>query len=135
MGGPDPSQFGTIVATALGSYWPLVLVNLGYRWRHFPAARSPTTSQDAFIGPYVNVIRMHLLIFVFAGKSRGDDPAVPAGVRFGLTALKAIGDGEDRCLPSLQCQPSHVDPIMTRFPHFPAEKRGLASCRGGTQGL
>jgi hypothetical protein len=64
MGFPS---FAAIFKTALGSYWPFVLVNLGYRWRNFPKARLSLADKGAFIGPYLNVIRMHLLIFVFAG--------------------------------------------------------------------
>ncbi len=64
MGFPS---FAAIFKTALGSYWPFVLVNLGYRWRNFPKERLSLADKAAFIGPYLNVIRMHLLIFVFAG--------------------------------------------------------------------
>lgn len=64
MGFPD---IRAIFTKALGSYWPFVLVNLWYRWRDFPREGLSLAKKDAFIGPYINVIRMHLLIFVFAG--------------------------------------------------------------------
>ncbi|MBP8305288.1 MAG: hypothetical protein KBE04_14315 [Phycisphaerae bacterium] len=59
--------FKAILEKALGSYWPFVLVNLWYRWRDFPKERLVWAQKDALIGPYLNVIRMHILIFVFAG--------------------------------------------------------------------
>jgi hypothetical protein len=40
---------------------------LGYRWRNFRKERLSPGDRGAIFGPYLNVIRMHLLIFVFAG--------------------------------------------------------------------
>jgi hypothetical protein len=56
-----------IFQTTLARYWPFVLVNLGYRWRDLPKGRVSLAGKDAFMAPYASVIRMHLLIFVFAG--------------------------------------------------------------------
>jgi hypothetical protein len=65
--GMDFSNFRAIFTKALSSFWPFVLVNLWYRWRDFPREGLSLAKKDVFIGPYLNVIRMHLLIFVFAG--------------------------------------------------------------------
>ena len=63
-GFPD---FRAIFTAALSAYRPFVLVNLWYRWRDFPKDALSLAQKTALMGPYLNVIRMHILIFVFAG--------------------------------------------------------------------
>jgi len=58
----------TVLATALRQYWPIVAATFVSRWTDFPFRKKVSLSgQDTMMKPYANVIRMHLLIFVFAG--------------------------------------------------------------------
>jgi hypothetical protein len=55
-----------MVGRTLASFWPLVVASFLARLSDiFPS--SPAPGKDSFAAPYVNVVRMHLLIFVFAG--------------------------------------------------------------------
>lgn len=63
-GFPD---FFAMLSTALGSYWPLVLTTFISRFSDFPFQGMDLKSGDVIKSPYVNVVRMHILIFVFAG--------------------------------------------------------------------
>lgn len=61
-----PNIFATLSA-ALRSYWPLVLATFASRYSDFPFSGVDFgNKKDLFKKPYVNVIRMHLLIFIFA---------------------------------------------------------------------
>ncbi len=57
----------TILSVALESYWPLVLATFISRFRDLPFSGVDLKGKNPFIKPYANVIRMHILIFVFAG--------------------------------------------------------------------
>ena len=62
-----PNIFATLSA-ALGSYWLLVLATFVSRYSDFPfSGLEFGKKKDLFKKPYANVIRMHLLIFIFAG--------------------------------------------------------------------
>lgn len=61
---PDP--LGILLA-AVAAYWPFVLASFISRVRDFPLKGVEMKSKNPFMKPYANVIRMHLLIFVFAG--------------------------------------------------------------------
>jgi len=60
------NHFGAIVSTALALYWPFVLLSALSMRRGFREAWSGSGS-NPMMRPYVNVIRMHLMIFVMAG--------------------------------------------------------------------
>lgn len=62
-----PNIFATL-GVALRSYWPLVLATFASRYSDFPFMGVDFgKKKDIFKKPYANVIRMHLLIFIFAG--------------------------------------------------------------------
>jgi hypothetical protein len=55
------------VARSTASFWPLIVASFLSRLSDiFPGSPAPS-GKDSFAAPYANVIRMHLLIFVFAG--------------------------------------------------------------------
>ncbi|HEX5791603.1 MAG TPA: DUF6498-containing protein [Luteolibacter sp.] len=57
-----------IFKTALATYWPFVLSSFIARWPDFKwRPKLARKKEIPFAKPYVNVVRMHLLIFVFAG--------------------------------------------------------------------
>jgi len=66
-----------MVGAAISSYWPLVVATFISRFTDLPLKSEKSIfdkdpmkavkGADPFIKPYANVIRMHLLIFVFAG--------------------------------------------------------------------
>lgn len=57
-----------IFKTALATYWPFVLSSFIARWPDFKWRPQLTGVKGVpFTKPYINVARMHLLIFVFAG--------------------------------------------------------------------
>ena len=57
----------TLAGTALAAYWPFVLMTLISRARDFPLGHKAMAGSSVMFQPYLNVIRMHILIFVFAG--------------------------------------------------------------------
>lgn len=59
------SSIPRMALLALQTYWPMAAMSLLSRLRDF---RGPV----GFVRPYINVIRMHLLIFVFAGLNAMD---------------------------------------------------------------
>jgi len=62
-----PNIFAAL-SVALRSYWPLVLATFASRHSDFPFSGVEFgKKKDLFKKPYANVIRMHLLIFIFAG--------------------------------------------------------------------
>jgi hypothetical protein len=60
-----------ILAKALESYWPLVAATVVSRLSDFRPSDG-LFGRDAFAKPYGNVVRMHVLIFVFAGLQAAD---------------------------------------------------------------
>ena len=67
-----------MIGTAIALYWPMVLATFISRFSDLPLKDDKTKKKsifkggaspggDAFMKPYSNVIRMHMLIFVFAG--------------------------------------------------------------------
>ena len=67
-----PFDFLHIVATSAASFWPLIVASFLLRLSDiFPGFPAPS-GKDSFAAPYANVIRMHLLIFVFAGLHMAD---------------------------------------------------------------
>ena len=61
-----------LVARSIASFWPLIIASFLSRLSDiFPI--SPTAmGKESFAAPYANVVRMHLLIFVFAGLHMAD---------------------------------------------------------------
>jgi hypothetical protein len=57
----------TIAPAALLAYWPFVVMTFVARARDFRMSGDKQVLEGAMFLPYVNVIRMHILIFVFAG--------------------------------------------------------------------
>jgi len=81
-GGPvgPPGLFGNpfgdpfaLTACAVANYYPMVLATLVSRWSDLPlkagsgAGDAAKARGAALVKPYLNVVRMHLLIFVFMG--------------------------------------------------------------------
>ncbi|MCX7008607.1 MAG: DUF6498-containing protein [Kiritimatiellaeota bacterium] len=62
-----PPNVFTLIGTALSAYWPFVLMTFVSRVRDFPWRQQPDDEGKAMFAPYLNVIRMHLLIFIFGG--------------------------------------------------------------------
>jgi hypothetical protein len=58
--------FMLIIGTALAEYWPFVLFSAFSRFGDYREALAAEGEPNMF-RPYLNVVRMHLLIFVFAG--------------------------------------------------------------------
>ena len=56
-----------MAARALGSFWPLVVASFLSRLSDIFPSSPGRSVKDSFAAPYANVVRMHLLIFVFAG--------------------------------------------------------------------
>lgn len=52
---------------ALEKGWPLILGTFISRWKSLPIHAGGASIGANFVKPYINVIRMHLLIFIFAG--------------------------------------------------------------------
>ena len=70
-GGAFPSMPALVARTA-ASFWPLIVASFLSRLSDiFPASPAPS-GKDSFAAPYSNVVRMHLLIFVFAGLHMAD---------------------------------------------------------------
>jgi isoamyl acetate esterase len=63
-GQPDPSAMLLLLTTVLLSYWPMIAVSLASR---FADIRRGADGSGNIANPYLNVVRMHILIFVFAG--------------------------------------------------------------------
>jgi hypothetical protein len=58
--------FNAIIAKSITEYWPFVLFSAVSRFGDYGKIVSSHKEPNMFL-PYLNVIRMHLLIFVFAG--------------------------------------------------------------------
>jgi len=56
-----------MAARALASFWPLVVASFLSRLSDIFPSSPGRSVKDSFAAPYANVVRMHLLIFVFAG--------------------------------------------------------------------
>ena len=60
-------HFLSMVAKSAAAFWPLIVASFLSRLPDiFPGSPAPS-GKDSFAAPYGNVVRMHLLIFVFAG--------------------------------------------------------------------
>ena len=57
----------SLIYAALAAYWPFVLMTFVSRARDFKLGEGRQALEGAMFLPYLNVIRMHILIFVFAG--------------------------------------------------------------------
>jgi hypothetical protein len=66
-GGTFAFAFG-IVHAAARSYWPFVLIGAWSRLGDMKRSLEPGREQNMFL-PYISVVKMHILIFVFAGLS------------------------------------------------------------------
>ena len=68
-GGPGgPIWWGELVGTAVGRYWPFLLATAVSRRGDFArSVRADPDRDEMLFQPYRNVVRMHLLIFVYAG--------------------------------------------------------------------
>ena len=60
------SGFTLIIGKALADYWPFVLFSAISRYGDYKKVIESDREPNMFL-PYLNVVRMHLLIFVFAG--------------------------------------------------------------------
>ncbi len=69
--GPTPDFYQTMALT-LRLFWPFVLMSFVAKWRDLPLRGIDLSKKGAFSGPYANVMRMHVLIFVFAGLAMAD---------------------------------------------------------------
>jgi len=63
-GFPD---FLGLVAESARSFWPLIVASFLSRLSNILPDSPAPPGKDSFAAPYGNVVRMHLLIFVFAG--------------------------------------------------------------------
>ncbi len=61
-----PPNVFLMIGTALAAYWPFVLMTFVSRVRDFPWREAPDEQGKVMFQPYLNVVRMHLLIFIFA---------------------------------------------------------------------
>ena len=70
--GEGPFNFLGIIVRSTAAFWPLIVASFLSRLSDvFPGSPAPS-GKDSFAAPYANVIRMHLLIFVFAGLHMAD---------------------------------------------------------------
>ena len=70
--GDGSFNFLSTVAESTASFWPLIVASFLSRLSDiFPGSPAPS-GKDSFAAPYANVVRMHLLIFVFAGLHMAD---------------------------------------------------------------
>ncbi|MCK4409460.1 MAG: hypothetical protein KAW67_05215 [Candidatus Eisenbacteria sp.] len=60
------------VAQSAASFWPLIVASFLSRLSDILPGSPAPSGKDFFAAPYANVIRMHLLIFVFAGLHMAD---------------------------------------------------------------
>jgi hypothetical protein len=60
-----PPNVLVLIGTALAAYWPFVLMTVVSRVRDFPWRGSMDDKGEVVFKPYLNVIRMHILIFIF----------------------------------------------------------------------
>jgi len=65
--GETPGSILAFGIAALANYWPFVLFTLMSRLDDVGRPGGVTSGRDGMAAPYKNVVRMHLLIFVFAG--------------------------------------------------------------------
>ena len=61
-----PQHLTTLAPLALAAYWPFVLMTFVSRVRDFPWRKAPQNLGALMFMPYVNVLRMHVIIFIFA---------------------------------------------------------------------
>jgi hypothetical protein len=69
MAGRDLPNVPLFILTTLKFYWPVVLANLIVKWPDFQAASFDLKDRQALMKPYSSVVKIHILIFVFAGMS------------------------------------------------------------------
>ena len=62
----EPNPFN-VFPVIIRIYWPFVLVTLVAKLPHLAPKKAKLAMGDHLMKPYGNVIKMHLLIFVFAG--------------------------------------------------------------------
>ncbi len=60
---------GLFIVTALKLYWPVVLANLIVKWPDFQMSVLDLKDKQTLMKPYSSVVKIHILIFVFAGMS------------------------------------------------------------------
>ena len=65
-GHSDVPNFFLLLGRSLWRYWPLVLLNLFYRMGDLRRLNTAPGSHDAIAKPYVNVVRLHLMIAAVA---------------------------------------------------------------------
>ncbi|MCK4916585.1 MAG: hypothetical protein KAS89_10445, partial [Candidatus Eisenbacteria sp.] len=66
-----PDFLGMVVESAR-SFWPLIVASFLSRLSNIVPDSTAPSGKDSFAAPYGNVVRMHLLIFVFAGLHMAD---------------------------------------------------------------
>jgi len=65
--GKTPGSILAFGVAALANYWPFVLFTLVSRIDDVGGPGGVRSGSDGMTAPYKNVVRMHLLIFIFAG--------------------------------------------------------------------
>lgn len=65
-------NFFAMLTMALTRFWPLVLTTFLSRVSEFPFSGDTFEQKTMLMKPYASVVRMHLLIFVFAGLTIAD---------------------------------------------------------------
>ena len=61
-----------LVARSIASFWPLIIASFLSRLSDIFPTSPAAMGKESFAAPYANVVRMHLLIFVFAGLHMAD---------------------------------------------------------------
>ncbi len=61
-----PNPFN-VLSVVIRLYWPFILVSLLAKISHIVPKKAKLATGDHLMKPYGNVVKMHLLIFVFAG--------------------------------------------------------------------
>lgn len=65
--GPDPVWWGAVIRTCVDRYWPFLLATVLSRRSDFARSfRTRPGRKEALLQPYLNVIRMHVLILLYA---------------------------------------------------------------------
>ena len=63
----SPAAVFAAAGVALRSYWMFIAATFVSRLRDFPITAKDLKEKGCIMQPYINVVRMHVLILVFAG--------------------------------------------------------------------
>jgi hypothetical protein len=68
LSGAEFNNFFSTIQITVRDYWPLIIATLVSRWQDLPFNEDISMDKNgALMKPYANVVRIHILIFVFAG--------------------------------------------------------------------